>query len=58
MPDPVWDLLDYVLKRVTPQAIIVERTGNYPGIAEVLEEVGRAQKALQLSIDSRSQVLK
>lgn len=56
VPDPVWDLLGYVLKRVTPQTIIVERTGNYPGVAAVLEEVKRAQTALQRSIDSRIQV--
>lgn len=56
VPEPVWGLLDYVLRRVTPQAIIVERTGNYPGIEAVLAEVQRAESALRFSIDTRAKV--
>jgi uncharacterized protein (UPF0276 family) len=50
VPDPVWDLLSHVLKKITPEAIIVERTGNYPGIDAVLAEVNRAESALRSSV--------
>jgi uncharacterized protein (UPF0276 family) len=56
VPDPVWNLLDYVLGRITPQSIIVERTGNYPGIDALLAEIQRAESALRFSLDARARV--
>lgn len=53
VPEPVWDLLDYVLKRITPQAIIVERTSNYPGFSKVMAEIERAEQALQKSLKQK-----
>ncbi len=50
VPEPVWDLLDHVLKMLTPQAIIIERTGNYPGIENLMMEVERAERALSASL--------
>ncbi len=53
VPEPVWNLLDYVLKKITPQCIIVERTGNYPGVEPVMEEVRRAEKMLFDSVTNK-----
>jgi uncharacterized protein len=50
VPKAVWDLLEHVLQKITPQAIIVERTDNYPGIEKLLLEIERAQDALKASI--------
>lgn len=49
VPEPVWHLLDHVLKKITPQAIIVERTSNYPGLVDIMAEIERADRALTLS---------
>lgn len=46
VPEPVWELLSYVLQKITPQAIIIERTSNYPGLDNLLNEVRRADRAL------------
>jgi len=50
VPEPVWDLLSYVLQIITPQAIIIERTGNYPGLKDLMAEVERADRALLNSL--------
>jgi len=47
VPEPVWHLLDHVLKTITPQALIVERTSNYPGLENIMAEIDRADRALQ-----------
>lgn len=51
VPESVWEMLDVVLKMITPQAITVERTANYPGIELMLQEVERAERALQNSLE-------
>jgi uncharacterized protein (UPF0276 family) len=53
VPEPVWDLLNHVLQKVTPQVIIVERTGNYPGVEAIMSEVSRAETTLRSSIEER-----
>lgn len=50
VPEPVWELLGHVLKKVTPEAIIVERTDNYPGINNLMAEVERADRMLRSSM--------
>lgn len=54
VPDAVWDLLTHVLARITPQSIIVERTGNYPGLDNLMAEVKRADDALRSSLSTSS----
>lgn len=56
VPEPVWEMLDVVLQKVTPQAITVERTGNYPGIELMLLEVERAEKALRKSLKEKENI--
>lgn len=55
VPEPVWDLLDHVLNKITPQAIIIERTGNYPGLPNLMAEIDRADRALLNSIKQKQQ---
>lgn len=54
VPDEVWTLLKHVLTKITPQAIIVERTDNYPGIENLLAEVSKAQELLFASIKQKN----
>lgn len=49
VPEPVWALLDHVLEKITPQAIIIERTSNYPGLDPMMAEIDRADRALKKS---------
>lgn len=53
VPEPVWELLDYVLQIIVPQAIIVERTSNYPGFSALMAEVERADRALRKALKRR-----
>jgi uncharacterized protein len=54
IPEAVWKLLEHVLQKITPQAIIVERTDNYPGIENLLSEVNKAHELLLASINQKS----
>jgi uncharacterized protein (UPF0276 family) len=35
----VYDLLEYTLRRVGPRPVLLERDGNYPPFADLLEQV-------------------
>lgn len=50
VPVAVWQLLEFVLEKITPESIIVERTSNYPGIDEIMAEVIMAQNYLDKSL--------
>lgn len=54
VPDAVWSLLEHVLTMITPKAIIVERTSNYPGFKNLMAEVKRANDLLLASIAKKS----
>ena len=51
--EPVWDLFAHVLTKIMPQAVVIERTGNYPGIQPVLAEIRRAQSMLTDACEKR-----
>lgn len=51
VPEPVWSLLEHVLSLITPKAIIVERTNNYPGLDTIMTEVARADAMLMASLN-------
>jgi uncharacterized protein (UPF0276 family) len=47
VPDPVFDLLaDLAGRTPRPLTVILERDGNYPALARLLEELDRARAAL------------
>ena len=49
VPQRVWALLKRVCELTLPDAVIVERTGNYPEYAELLGEVAEAERILRSS---------
>ena len=48
VPEPVWELLDDLLRRTTLKATLIERDQDFPDdFGELLGEVGRARDALR-----------
>lgn len=58
VPEGVWDLLTYVLTKITPETIIVERTSNYPGFLEMMAEVKRAENLLNAYVKETEKNIK
>ncbi len=48
VPEAVWEMLDWVCQRHLPPAVIVERTSDYPGVNEIMAEVHRAKKIMEV----------
>jgi uncharacterized protein (UPF0276 family) len=47
VPDPVYDLLEYVASKTpNPLTVILERDGNYPPMLELLSQLDRARAAV------------
>lgn len=46
VPQPVWEMLEWLCQRHLPPAVIVERTSDYPGVNEIMTEVKRARKIM------------
>jgi uncharacterized protein (UPF0276 family) len=44
--EPVWDLLDHLLRRIGPRPVLVERDENIPEFASLMVERDRAAFAL------------
>lgn len=49
VPEPVWEMLEWLCQRHMPSAVIVERTSDYPGVNEIMAEVKRARKIMDAS---------
>lgn len=50
VPDAVWDLLASVLADLGPLPVLIERDRNLPSLADLLEEVGRAEALIARSL--------
>ena len=58
VPEPVYELLTAVGERVMrPLTVILERDGQYPPIEQLLDQLTRARRALQIGRDRRAQHL-
>jgi uncharacterized protein (UPF0276 family) len=44
--EPVWSLLEYIIERIGPRPVLIERDDNLPPFAELMAERGRAQAIL------------
>lgn len=42
--EPVYELLEFVLKRTMPQAVMLERDDNFPNFQEILNEIRRIRQ--------------
>lgn len=43
VPDPVWALYHYVMRKAGPVAVMIERDDNIPPLAELLDELDMAR---------------
>jgi uncharacterized protein len=50
--EPVYDLLEFVLRRVRPKGVMLERDDNYPEFSEILSEVKRIRKIFEECCDT------
>jgi uncharacterized protein (UPF0276 family) len=48
--DPVYDLLDYTLRRLGPRPVLLERDDRFPEFHEILGEINRLQAIYQRAV--------
>jgi uncharacterized protein (UPF0276 family) len=45
--EPVFELLEYVLKRTEVKAVMLERDQNYPAFSEILAELAQIREIIK-----------
>ena len=54
IPDGVYELLEYTLRRMGPKPVLLERDNNVPPLADLLAEVDRLDEIYQRSVGERA----